>query len=155
MIKKMIFLLLGLVLFLFLFLAARSFVSRKKHKIGMAEGRLKPCPENPNCVCSEEIQKSSWIKPLAFKGPPAISWERAKQAIRDHGGRIEKEQDGYLWATFTTMFFRFVDDLELRMDDRERMIHVRSASRMGYSDLGVNRRRVEKIRARFNQGLKE
>jgi len=67
------------------------------------------------------------------------------------GGKIEEEHDGYLWATFTSRVFRFVDDVEFRMVSTDGMIHMRSGSRKGYSDLGVNRRRVEKLRTLFNQ----
>jgi uncharacterized protein (DUF1499 family) len=67
------------------------------------------------------------------------------------GGKIEEEHDDYLWTTFTSRVFRFVDDVEFRMVSAAGKIHVRSGSRVGYSDLGVNRRRVEKLRALFNQ----
>ncbi len=67
------------------------------------------------------------------------------------GGKIEEEHDGYLWATFASRLFRFVDDVEFRMVSIDGIIHVRSASRVGYSDLGVNRRRVERLRTLFNQ----
>ncbi|MBP1699934.1 MAG: hypothetical protein H6Q41_5122 [Deltaproteobacteria bacterium] len=67
------------------------------------------------------------------------------------GGKIQKEQDGFLWATFTSRVFRFVDDVEFRMVSTAGMIYVRSGSRVGYSDLGVNRKRVEKLRTLFNQ----
>jgi uncharacterized protein (DUF1499 family) len=67
------------------------------------------------------------------------------------GGKIQEEHDGYLWTTFTSRLFRFVDDVEFRIVSSEGLIHVRSGSRMGYSDLGVNRRRVEKLRTIFNQ----
>lgn len=71
------------------------------------------------------------------------------------GGKIQEEQDGYLWATFTSRLFRFVDDVEFRMVSSDGIIHVRSGSRKGYSDLGVNRRRVEKLRTLFNQKKEE
>jgi uncharacterized protein (DUF1499 family) len=67
------------------------------------------------------------------------------------GGRIEREGDGYLWASFATRIFRFVDDVEFRMVADQGTIHLRSASRVGYSDLGVNRRRVAEIRNRFDR----
>jgi uncharacterized protein (DUF1499 family) len=67
------------------------------------------------------------------------------------GGEIQEEHDGYLWTTFTSRLFRFVDDVEFRMVFTDGIIHVRSGSRVGYSDLGVNRRRVEKLRTLFNQ----
>jgi len=67
------------------------------------------------------------------------------------GGKIEEEHDGYLWAIFTSRVFRFVDDVEFRMVSTDGMIHMRSGSRKGYSDLGVTRRRVEKLRTLFNE----
>jgi len=67
------------------------------------------------------------------------------------GGKIVLEDGSYLWATFSTRIFRFIDDLELRMDEESDVIHVRSSSRVGYSDLGANRRRVEDLRLRFAQ----
>jgi uncharacterized protein (DUF1499 family) len=117
----------------------------------MVSGRLKPCPDKPNCVCSEDRGKASWVEPLAFEGPPETAWKRLGDAVRDIGGRIEKDQDGYLSATFRTRFLRFVDDMEFRMDAANEVIHLRSASRIGYSDFGVNRRRAERLRARFHQ----
>jgi uncharacterized protein (DUF1499 family) len=117
---------------------------------GLVNGRLSPCPKSPNCVSSEERRKSSFIEPFACKENPADSWILLKQIILDMGGRIEKESDQYLWSTFRTSFFRFVDDVEFRMDAGNRVIHVRSASRLGYSDFGVNRKRVEAIRSQYN-----
>jgi uncharacterized protein (DUF1499 family) len=73
-----------------------------------------------------------------------------KEALVEMGAEIQKEGNGYLWATFTTRVFRFVDDMALRMEAARGVIHVRSASRVGYWDLGVNRKRVETLRVRFN-----
>lgn len=67
------------------------------------------------------------------------------------GGKIVLEDDFYLWATFNTRIFRFVDDLELRMDKENGVIHIRSSSQVGYSDMGANRRRIENFRARFSK----
>ena len=118
--------------------------------IRMINGRLSPCPDTPNCVCSEDEGRSSFIEPIAFNDAAEISWERAKAVIQQMGGSLKTSEDGYLRATFTTKVFRFVDDLELRMDDKKKVFHVRSASRVGHSDLGVNRRRIERLRAAFN-----
>jgi uncharacterized protein (DUF1499 family) len=75
---------------------------------------------------------------------------RIKEIVGESGGKIQKEENGYLWTTFTTKVFRFVDDVELRMDETRGIIHVRSASRLGYSDMGMNRKRVETLRVRFH-----
>ncbi len=121
-------------------------------KAQLVDGRLRTCPDSPNCVSSESDRASSRVEPLTFQGPPGKAWNDLKETIREMGGRIQEDRDGYLWATFTSRVFRFVDDVEFRMVSANGMIHVRSASRVGYSDLGVNRRRVEKLRTLFNQG---
>jgi uncharacterized protein (DUF1499 family) len=101
-------------------------------------------------VSSESDSPSSRVEPLTFQGLPEKAWRDLKETIRELGGKIEEEHEGYLWTTFTSRVFRFVDDVEFRMVSTDGMIHVRSGSRVGYSDLGVNRRRVEKLRTLFN-----
>ena len=133
-----------------LFLLILSIVSRKKPLVGLVNGRLRSCPNRPNCVCSEDKDHPSYIEPVAFSGSAKGKWEKAKQVIRETGGKIVREEDDYLWAIFRSRIFRFVDDLELRMDEKNRLIHIRSSSRVGYSDMGVNRRRIEDFRLRFN-----
>lgn len=149
--KKMIYWLLGFVFIVCLYFVALSIQSRNRPDLGMIEGRLRPCPDTPNCVSSEDKGRASFIEPLPFKDDPKRSWERIKGVIRGMGGNIELETDDYLRATFTTAIFRFIDDLELKMDEKNKIIQVRSASRVGRSDLGTNRKRVENLRAQFNQ----
>ncbi len=119
--------------------------------VQLVDGKLRPCPDSPNCVSSENDRPSSRVEPLAFKGSSEKAWGDLKEAIQEMGGKIQDEHDGYLWTTFTSRVFRFVDDVEFRIVPSDSIIHVRSGSRVGYSDLGVNRRRVEKLRAVFNQ----
>lgn len=119
-------------------------------RVGLSDGRLSPCPNTPNCVGSEDHSASHYISPLSFEGSAAGAWQRARQSVTALGGMMQKEEQGYLWASFTTKWLRFVDDLELRMDAGAHVIHVRSASRVGRSDFGVNRQRVEMLRALFN-----
>ena len=140
---------LGVVLLLSVPVACLWSASRDPSLPGMVEGRLRPCPDTPNCVCSD-YEGAAWsIEPIAANGASGLAWNRLKKVIEDAGGTLQKEQDGYLWATFTTRIFHFVDDVECRIDRARRVIHVRSASRVGYSDLGVNRRRVERLRTAF------
>ncbi|OGP89058.1 MAG: hypothetical protein A2157_02420 [Deltaproteobacteria bacterium RBG_16_47_11] len=120
-------------------------------KAQLIDGRLRACPNSPNCVSSEGDNTSSRVEPLTFHGLPEKAWGDLKETIREMGGEIQEEHDGYLWAIFTSRLFRFVDDVEFRMVSTDGIIHVRSGSRVGYSDLGVNRRRVEKLRTLFNQ----
>jgi uncharacterized protein (DUF1499 family) len=129
--------------------SAVSCASPDKRPVGLVDGRLAPCPESPNCVSSEAAAGPSAVEPLAFTVAPEAAWAALKRTVVTMGGRIEREDPGFLWAIFKTRVLRFADDVEFRMDLARRRIHVRSASRTGYSDFGVNRRRVEKLRRQF------
>ncbi|MCZ6663868.1 MAG: DUF1499 domain-containing protein [Gammaproteobacteria bacterium] len=116
---------------------------------GLTEGRLAACPTSPNCVCSEpqaaDDRKHS-IEPIRLEtGGNAMEWAAVVVVVREMGGRIETDSGNYLHAIFVSRIFRFVDDLELRADGES--LQVRSASRVGYSDLGANRKRVESLRS--------
>jgi uncharacterized protein (DUF1499 family) len=117
---------------------------------GMVNGRLRPCPERPNCVCSE-YQGKSFVEPLYFNEAWQKAWESVKGVLQEMGGTIEIEEERYLRAVFTTKIARFRDDVELRMEIEKSRIHIRSSSRVGHFDFGQNRKRVKKIRAEFNQ----
>lgn len=151
MVRKMIYGFLAVVLIFILLLVVLSVVSRNQPVTGLVDGRLRSCPDTPNCVSSEDEGKPSYVEPLWFKTAPENSWKIVKDAIQVMGGKIELENDGYLHATFMTAVFRFVDDVELRMDEKHAVIHVRSASRVGRSDMGLNRKRVDYLRAQFSQ----
>lgn len=127
-----------------------SLASREGAAAGLLSGHLSPCPGTPNCVCSEYPQNAGYVAPLPFVGDADAAWEKAKKALTGGGGEISRVENGYLAATFKTTLFRFVDDVELRLDRVAGVIHIRSASRVGRSDLGVNRKRVAAIRSRFN-----
>ena len=142
---------LALALIIGLAFVVLALVSRKQPKTGKVDGQLRPCPDRPNCVCSEDAGKPSFIKPVNFSDTPERAWKDLEEVVGEIGGKIEKEENGYLWATFTTKVFRFVDDVELRMDETRGVIHIRSASRVGYSDMGANRKRVESLRAELQK----
>ena len=152
--KMILLVLLGIALLICLLMIALSATSRHT-TVGLLEGRLRPCPQKPNCVCSEDKDSTGWVEPLTFHGSPARAWERLVAVIADMGGRIQQQDEQYIWATFTTRVFRFVDDVEFRMVPEEGIVHLRSASRVGHSDLGVNGRRVEELRSRFSQAFAE
>ncbi|MCX5825949.1 MAG: DUF1499 domain-containing protein [Deltaproteobacteria bacterium] len=118
--------------------------------IGVTGGRLSACPASPNCVSSQSPDSKHAVEPLRYKGTA----EQAKGMLIEallgmKRVRIVAAEERYLHAEFTSALFRFVDDVEFLLDDGAKTIHVRSASRVGYSDLGVNRKRVEAIRSRF------
>lgn len=129
---------------------ALSIYSRRPPQLGLVDDRLRPCPASPNCVCSEPPGAN--IEPLRFQGLPAQAWQRLNEAVLAQGGRVRQRTDDYLHATFETALFRFVDDFEARLDAGRGLIHLRSASRVGYGDRGVNRARVEALRARYGDG---
>ncbi len=129
--------------------AMLSLSSQDGAAAGLVGGRLSPCPGTPNCVCSDCSQEAAFVVPLVYEGDANVAWARAQVAVIDLGGEISRVENGYLAATFRTPLFRFVDDVEMRLDRAAGVIHIRSASRVGRSDLGTNRARVEAIRSRF------
>ena len=109
--------------------------------VGLHDGKLRQCSSKPNCVCSEsEESEKHFIAPLILSGSNASVQKMAVEVIKQMGGKIELESPAFLHATFQTPIFRFKDDFELRFSGKE--VQVRSASRVGYSDLGANRKRV-------------
>lgn len=121
---------------------------KRPGNLGEREGRLTACPASPNCVSSQAADSGHRIAPLAFAGDPEAAFERLKQLLaRRRDTTIIEEKPGYLRVELRTVLF--VDDGEFLLDPLQHAIQVRSASRLGYSDLGKNRRRMEEIRADF------
>lgn len=111
---------------------------------------LPACPDKPNCVSSQAADPAHSVEPFAYSGSVKDAMRRIKAALASEKRvTVIAEQDGYLHVEVRSLIFRFVDDVEFLIDPGHRLIHVRSASRTGYSDLGVNRRRVERIRKSF------
>ncbi len=153
MVMKVLLVLLLIGLAVCLFFAYLSMTARAPES-GLLEGRLRSCPEKPNCVCSEpETQASHRVQPLRFSGSSTRAWLKLQQKLSAMGGIVVAEQPGYLHVEFRSRIFRFVDDLELRLQEQDGLIHVRSASRVGYSDFGVNRKRVDKLRTIVEEPL--
>lgn len=149
--KILLYTFLGLVFIIGLYFVALSISSRKQPDLGMLNDQLRACPASPNCVCSERQTEGAFVEPLTVTTTVADAWRNARQAIVENGGDIVTERDGYLHAQFVTPLMRYVDDVELRIDENNRLIHIRSASRVGHSDMGANRARVAKIRSAFLQ----
>jgi uncharacterized protein (DUF1499 family) len=115
--------------------------------LGVEAGRLAPCPESPNCVASDATDPEHAVAPLTFSGDPQVAWAAARAAVAAlPRTTIADESPDYLHAECRSALFGFVDDLELLRRPDAGRIDVRSASRVGYSDLGVNRQRVERLR---------
>jgi uncharacterized protein (DUF1499 family) len=111
---------------------------------------LAPCPASPNCVSSQATDAAHHVAPLPFTGDPGAAMRRLRAVIAAMPRtRIVAASDTALHAEFTSRLLRFVDDVDCVVDPAAGVIQIRSASRVGYSDLGANRTRVEAIRAAF------
>ena len=128
--------------------------------LGLKNGQLKPPANNPNSVSSQASLHANHpfrtyadIAPLAYVGNGTAAFARAVAIVKTMPGTTMKEENpGYVYAQCQTRWLKFTDDLELALDKSAGVIHVRSASRIGRGDLGVNRARVEAIRAAMAGG---
>ncbi|MDJ0830136.1 MAG: DUF1499 domain-containing protein [Desulfobacterales bacterium] len=112
--------------------------------------RLLPCPDRPNCISSLSRDPDQYEPPLQYTSVLQKARIRLLTVLNSFERvRIVATENDYIHAEFRSSFFRFVDDLELLFDEQRKVIHFRSASRMGYYDFGVNRRRIESIRKKF------
>jgi len=132
---------------LFSFTLAFTASSAEQNSITM---KLKQCPDTPNCVSSQSLSAEHKISPIPYKTSAVEAKEKIKTIMLIMPNtRLIKEKDQYLHIEFKTSVLKFVDDVEIIIDDAEKVIHIRSASRVGHWDLGANRRRVENIRKKF------
>jgi len=110
--------------------------------------QLRPCPSSPNCVSTLAEDERHAIAPIRYRKSRAEVKEALKEVIQSlRRIKLVEEDESYLRYEFTSLLFRFVDDVEFLFDDKAKTIHFRSASRTGYSDLGANRRRMEEVRS--------
>jgi uncharacterized protein (DUF1499 family) len=120
--------------------------------LGVKNGMLAPCPGTPNCVSSQSLDQEHAIKPLIYAGTASAAHDKLKKIVLGmKRAEIITDTDNYIYAESTSAVWRFVDDVEFWIDEDAKLIHIRSASRLGKSDLGVNRKRMEEIRALWNK----
>jgi uncharacterized protein (DUF1499 family) len=117
--------------------------------LGVKDGRLAAVRTHlENAVSSDADTPYHRIEPIATGPDPQAAFARLIETVRQtRGARIIAQRDGYLYAEFETRWMKFVDDTEFLLDASNRVIHVRSASRLGRKDFGVNRSRIESLRA--------
>jgi len=133
--------LVAIVMLAFIMLGKKS---QKGAAPGLVDGRLTACSSKPNCVSSEDgTDAEHKIDPLTGVLLPDV-----QKAVEGIGGVITSSQDGYFAAEFSSGIFKFVDDVEARQDGEN--VHIRSASRVGHSDAGVNKKRMGALRAALN-----
>lgn len=119
----------------------------------MENMKISGCPASPNCVSSLAEDPEHYVRPMQLQVGPEIAWEKLKLVLAEERNIKMVAEETAVWhlrTEATSRVFRFVDDVEFQIVPAENVIHVRSASRVGYWDLGVNRRRVERIRERLH-----
>ena len=122
---------------------------KRPDNLGLHEGNLAPCKRTPNCVSSQAdpADKVHYVAPIPFHGNAQEAVAEVRATVEGmEGTRVIREMPGYLYVEFRSRVLRFVDDVEFAFDEKAQVLHVRSASRLGRRDFGVNRERVERIR---------
>ncbi|MGD8984188.1 MAG: DUF1499 domain-containing protein [Desulfobacteraceae bacterium] len=118
--------------------------------LGAKGDRLAPCPDSPNCVSTQSERKRHAMAPLPYLRTREASRERILSLLQGMKRmEIVKQTESYIHAEFRTALWGFVDDVEFFLDDTERVVHFRSASRVGYYDFGLNRRRMKEISGKY------
>ncbi|MGC9356873.1 MAG: DUF1499 domain-containing protein [Anaerolineae bacterium] len=153
--KTLLWILLGLALLYGLARVAVILLSPSPENIGVNDNiQLAPCPDSPNCVLTQAspTDEEHYMEPLAYEGTAEEARQRLLSIIRDAPRtRIITAEPTYIYVEFRTLTMGFIDDVEFAIDTEEKVIHFRSASRLGYSDMGLNRRRMEEMIRAFEQ----
>jgi len=153
--KIAIIIIVSLIIVAILVLFVLGQMSQSGEANGLFEAKLTKCPDKPNCICTEFVADAThYVDPIGFSQSNAADiLSNLKNSVREMGGSIQAETGNYLAATFSSSIFRFVDDLEIRIDTDQDMIHMRSASRVGRSDRGVNKKRIEQLKKLFRSTI--
>ena len=128
------------------------FAGKRPTNLGVADGRLAPPKKSPNCVSSQADPSDAehYIAPLKFSGSPEAAIAMLRKVVEGaERTLVVKHEGAYLYAEYQSKLMGFVDDVEFYASAKDGVIHVRSASRLGRRDFGVNRERIESLRARF------
>ena len=133
-----------------------SLRATKPSNLGVRNGTLAVCPDSPNCESSLTSNSSHFMIPIAYDGDSATAMQSLLDVVSEmDGARVITSEDKYIHCELSTPLFRFVDDVEFLLDADESVIHFRSASRIGHSDFGQNRRRMNEIRRKFTEACSD
>ena len=144
----------GLALHLAIAKGDTMFAGKRPDYLGVKDGRLPRPKRTPNCVSSQADPADAvhYIAPIAFKGSALDAIAAARKAVeRMPRATVIRHEGNYLYAEFRSKLMGFVDDVEFTHDEKAGVLHVRSASRLGRRDFGVNRARVEELRSRIER----
>ena len=123
------------------------FAGKAPNNLGVSEGQLAPCPQSPNCVVSQNADETHNIAPISYESDLDTARETLLKVLTVvPRTEVIEQTDSYIRAQSTSRLMGFIDDLEFYFPQDKKVIEMRSASRMGESDIGVNRRRLEQIR---------
>ncbi|WP_347548326.1 DUF1499 domain-containing protein [Pseudalkalibacillus hwajinpoensis] len=121
-------------------------------QLGVKQGKLAPCPNKPNCVSSQSTGEKHGMDPIPYSGTSDEVLMKLKSILTNRKRtKIIESDPHYIRAEETSKLFKFVDDIEFYIDSAAEHIHFRSASRTGYSDMGVNRKRMNEIKEEYFQ----
>lgn len=113
-------------------------------KLGVKNGQFSPLAKKPNCVSTQTNNEAKKVQPLSYNGDAKEYIAKVAKVISSmNGADIKQQTDNYVYAVFTTKIMHFKDDVEIYLDDESKTLNFRSASRVGYSDLGVNKKRYD------------
>lgn len=118
--------------------------------------KMEPCPKSPNCVSSlaDPLDSEHYIPPFSYQGSKQTAYNVLVSYLNSlKNVQIIEDGNFYIHAVFITKFFRFKDDVEFLFPEQSKKVEIKSASRVGYSDMGKNRKRIEKIREGFNNRI--
>ena len=115
--------------------------------LGVVDGKLNECPDSPNCVSTQTKSEKHRMEPLELSTDPQLALDQIKSIVNELGGKIVSENENYILAEFRSRIFGFVDDFECLIDEESNpaVANFRSASRVGHSDMGVNKKRVKRV----------
>lgn len=146
--KIALILVVGLIIVAFGFI---YFQNSKSPDLGVTEGTLKPLSGKPNGVSTQTTDPSKKVSPLPFKENAENTLQALATAVSQYGNaKVIEQEDDYLYVVFTTTLMKFRDDAEFYLDANSRQVHFRSASRAGYSDMGLNAKRYQKLAEIYN-----
>lgn len=118
---------------------------------GLVNSKLTPCAEKPNCICTEYPDDKAHFS--SAMNIPVADINTIINAIHSTGGIVNETADNYIAATYTSKIFNYVDDFEVRIDKQKNLIHIRSASRVGHSDMGANLKRIKHFKSAVEKTL--
>ncbi len=129
-----------------------ALAGKRPDTLGLHDSSLSGCPGSPNCVSSEADDAPHRVEPFRIRSDANRAWRALREIVESlPRTEIVSSTEDYIHAECRSRLFRFVDDIEFHLRASEGLIRVRSASRVGYSDLGVNRGRVEDLRSRLRK----